>query len=316
MRRFGERHGDNEPPGSRGPSFRSTSRCWNADLRARVTCAAILALCAAYAIAAGTERYDYDAVGRLIRHIDPSGQVTEYVYDPVGNILEVRRAGALAPPSIATVAPSIVRRRETVVIVVTGSRFLGGRVLAPEPALEISSVRFDATRLQFTLAARDEAPLGSRTFSVITAGGTAPFAITVQPGLPAIRLTPPILAMAPATSQEVVLRLSNEDILPHTLAIVSSDAGVAATSGAAFLLAPGQTEVRFVVTAGAVGTATLNVSSATLASVPLGVHVVGPIPGENLRYSAAIGVARPAPAAAVSVGPLLTPAVGVTRPTP
>jgi YD repeat-containing protein len=41
---------------------------------------------------AGTERFDYDALGRLVRHMDPSGTITEYAYDAVGNILEVRRS--------------------------------------------------------------------------------------------------------------------------------------------------------------------------------------------------------------------------------
>ena len=36
---------------------------------------------------AGTEKYDYDPLGRLIRFINPQGLITRYTYDGVGNIL-------------------------------------------------------------------------------------------------------------------------------------------------------------------------------------------------------------------------------------
>ena len=35
----------------------------------------------AAAVHAGTERFDYDALARLVRHIDSSGTITEYAYD-------------------------------------------------------------------------------------------------------------------------------------------------------------------------------------------------------------------------------------------
>ncbi|BBJ23516.1 RHS repeat domain-containing protein [Candidatus Nitrotoga sp. AM1P] len=38
---------------------------------------------------AGTEKYDYDPLGRLIRFINPQGLITRYIYDGVGNILRV-----------------------------------------------------------------------------------------------------------------------------------------------------------------------------------------------------------------------------------
>lgn len=42
--------------------------------------------------------YAYDELGQLIKVIDATGNMAEYVYDPVGNILEIRRspAGGLA----------------------------------------------------------------------------------------------------------------------------------------------------------------------------------------------------------------------------
>jgi YD repeat-containing protein len=40
----------------------------------------------------GAIQYVYDDVGRLIKVIDPTGNVAEYVYDAVGNILEIKRS--------------------------------------------------------------------------------------------------------------------------------------------------------------------------------------------------------------------------------
>jgi len=40
----------------------------------------------------GAIRYVYDDLGRLIKVIDPTGNVAEYVYDTVGNILEIKRS--------------------------------------------------------------------------------------------------------------------------------------------------------------------------------------------------------------------------------
>jgi YD repeat-containing protein len=40
----------------------------------------------------GAIRYVYDDLGRLIKVIDPTGNVAEYVFDAVGNILEIKRS--------------------------------------------------------------------------------------------------------------------------------------------------------------------------------------------------------------------------------
>jgi YD repeat-containing protein len=82
----------------------------------------ILLLVAA-AIQAGQERYDYDALGRLVRFINPAGEGTEYVYDAVGNILAVRQV-QVSPPRITSVSPTTVRRGATTSVLVTGTDLL------------------------------------------------------------------------------------------------------------------------------------------------------------------------------------------------
>ncbi|HEX4954505.1 MAG TPA: IPT/TIG domain-containing protein [Thermoanaerobaculia bacterium] len=43
-----------------------------------------------------THRAFYDDLGQLVKVVDSAGNVVEYVYDPVGNLLEVRRTGVAA----------------------------------------------------------------------------------------------------------------------------------------------------------------------------------------------------------------------------
>src|SRR3954470_13160742 len=54
---------------------------------------------------AAQERYDYDALGRLIRVIDEQGRVTQYVYDAAGNILQVITGGTAQAPTVTSIAP-------------------------------------------------------------------------------------------------------------------------------------------------------------------------------------------------------------------
>lgn len=51
---------------------------------------------AAHAQAPITFQYFYDDLGQLVKVIDSTGNVIEYVYDPVGNILEIKRSSVSA----------------------------------------------------------------------------------------------------------------------------------------------------------------------------------------------------------------------------
>ncbi|HEY4542149.1 MAG TPA: RHS repeat domain-containing protein, partial [Noviherbaspirillum sp.] len=76
--------------------------------------AAVLILAFASPAFAALERYDYDAIGRLIRVIDEKDRVTEYTYDAVGNILKVDTGGtgSALVPVISGISPSALRRGE------------------------------------------------------------------------------------------------------------------------------------------------------------------------------------------------------------
>ncbi|MFD3537872.1 hypothetical protein, partial [Streptomyces sp. NPDC058661] len=38
----------------------------------------------------GTDRYQYDPMGRLIGHIEPAGKLQRFLYDPAGNLMKTR----------------------------------------------------------------------------------------------------------------------------------------------------------------------------------------------------------------------------------
>ena len=136
--------------------------------------------CTATAYAAEV-RYDYDALGRLIRVIDEQGRVTEYVYDPAGNILQVTGAGAggAQAPVITSITPVTLRQGRSYAVQVSGSNLLGVRVTTPDPALDNSNLIVSATSVTFTLTIGATAAVGNHVLTFTNAAGSTQSTITV-----------------------------------------------------------------------------------------------------------------------------------------
>jgi YD repeat-containing protein len=64
--------------------------------------------------------YAYDGLGRLIAVMDPQGRAAIYDYDPVGNILAIRRQDATGPVTIILVNPAAFGHGAQVEIFGTG----------------------------------------------------------------------------------------------------------------------------------------------------------------------------------------------------
>src|SRR5262245_9426720 len=109
---------------------------------------------------AGTERYDYDPVGRLVRVIDEQGRVTEYVYDAAGNILQVINSGAgsALPPSIVSINPTQIRAGSSAAATITGANFNGVTITPDHVGLDISAFARTATQLTFNLNVAKDVP--------------------------------------------------------------------------------------------------------------------------------------------------------------
>lgn len=265
---------------------------------------------------AGTERFDYDALGRLVRHIDSSGTVTEYAYDAVGNILEVRRSSEAGPPAITSVVPANVRRGQSLRITIGGNRLSGARVTTSDPELDINSLTAATTGVSFTLSASAAAALGARVFTLSTSTGSAIFSLMIDPYLPTLSLAPSPLTLSAGQSQQVTITLSNPDQVAHTLSLAIANSAVASVSPASITFQPGQTQAMASVSAIAAASTALNVGSVTLGPTALGIYVSAPFAGESSAYAPLVGVFRPQVPGGVATptGPFTAPSVGVFRP--
>ena len=269
-------------------------------------------------VSAGEERYDYDALGRLIRVIDEQGRVTEYVYDAAGNLLRVVTGGSAAAPTVASFSPASIRRGETKAVVINGSGLTGARVSNADPGLDITSLQATATQITFNLTATALATLGTQSFAIANATGSTSIQIAVHPVLPKLGMSPQPIAVPPTNAaRNFFVSLSSADDIAHAINLVSANPAIATVSPASVTLPAGQTEIIVAVTGKAAGTTAINLTSSTgLASTSVPVFVTAEFSGFTTSFAPLVGVViTPGPAAPVSTTftPIASPALGVAR---
>src|SRR2546425_8152338 len=84
---------------------------WSASRRAHVrrhcgAFAVLILLLVAHGVTAQEIHYIYDKLGRLIGVVDTQGRTAIYEYDPVGNLLAIRRQDATGPVAITFINPN------------------------------------------------------------------------------------------------------------------------------------------------------------------------------------------------------------------
>lgn len=265
---------------------------------------------------AGTERFDYDPLGRLIRVIDEQGRVTEYAYDPAGNILEVRTrsAGTVDPPVVTSVTPSSLRRGTSVDVQLTGTGLTGAQLTSPESQLSVSNFRSTPTTASFSLSAANDATLGNRAFTLSSAAGTAGFTMRVEPLLPRMEASPNPLAIPPdSRDRRFTVRLTNTDTVAHTASISTLDATVAAVSPATLAFTAGAQELTASIRGLKEGLTTLRITSPTLGVVLVPIYVTPEFAGINSSYALSVGVVKDAPSTPkeTTISPIVSPAVRI-----
>ncbi len=150
----------------------------------RTLLCAILLLAAARAVSAQTIRYGYDDLGRLQWVQDQTGDVAIYVYDPVGNILQIAR-GAFPDPTAPVGISAFTPAKGAVGTAVT----VFGRGFDPAPAQ--NTVTFSGAPAAVTAASPTQltavVPSGASTGPVQvsapagTGASAQPFTILVAP---------------------------------------------------------------------------------------------------------------------------------------
>lgn len=267
---------------------------------------------------AGEERYDYDALGRLVRVIDEQGRVTEYVYDAAGNILQVivTGPGSAQPPVVTGVSDTSIRRGETKSVQITGTGLTGAHVGTPDPALDISGLQVSPTQISFTLTALAAAALGAHTISIGNAGGATSLQLTVNPVLPKLNMSPLPIAVPPTgAGRNFFVTLSSADNIDHVVSLASSNPSRVTVSPASVTFAAGETEKLVTVAGLTAGNAAIDLTSPLLAPNSVPVFVTAEFTGITTSFAPALQVIKQEAPGSVSTtfGPFVSPLVGIAK---
>ncbi len=284
----------------------------------RAAVSVLLACLTAASSSFGGESYfGYDESGRIIRSIDEQNRVTDYSYDPAGNIIGIRTATPTLAPTITSLTPDALRRGESKVIQVTGTQLLGVNISSADPGLMISNVgtmQSTDTQVSFTLTATVNAVLGTQQLTFTNSAGSTNAPITVNPTLPTTYTLPGPLAVPPdSLERQFTLRLSNVDTVAHSLTITAADPTVATVGGTATIPA-GASETQIPITGLKVGQTAITFESTTLGTNTFIAYVTSEYQEMNKAHARSVGVVvleEPSAPAPVSVTPLAASSVGI-----
>lgn len=256
----------------------------------------VFALCCLFVAEAqaALERYDYDALGRVIRYVDPSGRITQYVYDGAGNILSVRATVPVPAPSVSAINPAGLRRGGSQTFTVTGTNLTNATVTLSGPAnpeLTLSALVVTPTQISFTLSATANALIGIQSLSITTPGGLTATQVNVLPTLPVMTVEPTPLAIPPDNvARDFAVVLSGVDSLDHVLTATTDQTAIATLSPTSTSVAAGQTRAMFQIRGVTGGQTILRIASPGLAPIAIPVFVTAEFRGLSTAYTLPLGV--------------------------
>lgn len=228
---------------------------------------------------AGTEKYDYDALGRLTSFFNPQGLITRYTYDGVGNIREVQVGLQPQPPVIVigSVSPAQIRRGASQQITIESDALYemsGTNITTPDAYFSISGLQISGKQITFLLGASELAQLGSNTFKVTGSAGSSSFAVIVNPSLPILEISPIPIAIPPNnTPYKFIVRLGSQDNIDHTITLSTADTNIAQLASTTVTILAGSTEVTTEIAGRTDGGTSLSASSTGLQSIAIPVYV-------------------------------------------
>lgn len=179
---------------------------------------------------------------------------------------------------VTSLTPSILRRGESGSFRMDGTYLDGSTVTLPaNSGLVLSGLQTTETQATFTLAAAADAVSGQRTLQVANPSvpdSTATAALTVIDGAPRIDTDPSPISLFPnGRNNTVTIRLSAADSIDNTVALSSSDPTIATVTPASITIPRGQLQATVQVSGLKVGTALLNMTSATLQPISYQIYV-------------------------------------------
>ncbi len=270
----------------------------------------------AFAAAPVTFQYHYDEKGQLTTVEDSTGKVVQYVYDPVGNLLETIVATQTTKPTVTGVAPTTLRQGQTADVTLAGAALLGARVISPSSTLTVDNVQSGKNSVTFRLTAGVAVPLGAHNFNLITNAGSVGFSLTVKPILPTILISPsPIVLGNDGSAMSFTLSLANMDDVDHTINLAVADPTIATVDKIAVTIPSGQTNASISIAGLAIGNTALNLTSPDLVARSIPVFVPAPYVGPIDGYAVSVRVVKQTVSNPIvdQKGPFIAPSVRIVK---
>src|ERR1700694_820619 len=181
----------------------------------------VIFLCVSLPLAAQTNssfQYFYDDLGQLKKVVDSTGTVIEYVYDPVGNILQIKRSSA-APGTLAIFNFTPQRGGTGQTVTIQGQGFsvttAGNNIQFNGTAATVLTAT--ATTLTVTVpAAATTGPI-SVTVSGQTATSTTSFTVLPVPGITSLSRKSALLGASFPNSRFPALAVAGLNLAADTI---------------------------------------------------------------------------------------------------
>jgi YD repeat-containing protein len=257
-------------------------------------------LSAALAAHAGEGYFGYDEFGRISRSIDEQNRVTDYSYDPAGNIIGIQTNVPALAPTITSLTPDNLRRGESKVIQVVGQNLLSTQISTSDPRLRLSglqNMQNTDTQMTFTLTAESDAVTGVQQLIFSNNGGTATAGITVNPLLPTGQIAPGPVAVPPdSTPRQFRIQISHADTIAHDFSLSVTDATVA-TVPATVTIPAGATEAFVTITGLKLGQTAFTFASNAMGTQTQQLYVTNDYQEVYKTYARPVGIVLQEPPA-------------------
>ncbi len=178
-------------------------------------------------------QYFYDDLGQLTKVVDSTGTVIEYIYDPVGNVLRIKRS-SVAPGTLAVFNFIPQRGGPSQIVTIQGQAF------DPTPANDtvqfngLAATVLTATATTLTVTVPPAATTGpiSVTVSGQTATSTTNFAVLAVPVISSLSRKSALLGASFPNARFPALTVTGINLTDSTFALAPATTPAAAIFGA------------------------------------------------------------------------------------